>query len=912
MRACSRAELALLLEASRQGTVRGAGAELAPLLGYARQATIAPAGAEGTDRREGEGDRLASLVETAVVQVVAPKPRARFLQVTAVRHVEQSVGAVEVQREEAPWEQRDTGHALDYDDPRPLVPWPRLWRQLRGHLSHERATLEVDLQRLQREMVRARPITALPRLSRPRFEARPRLVLDGSSWLMPFWFDQDHVCQKLGRWLARGSEEPLVCLPGIEPLRWLQWQTESGEVAPWVGVTLLLLGDLGAYGGPRARQQWRKAGEWLRERGAILRALCPCPPWRLEPGLARLWNAIPWDARERHALPLTKEERERRAEALLELLSPANRIELGLLRAARALLPPGSTDSGTEVDALHHPAVSSRSAVALTLKPEEQQRLRRAGAAPGAIVRLLRQWHARLPREVLAAELFELSVERPELPRELFTEGRAPNEPEDLRAYLLSVARALDAVDAAKDPSRPLPSGVKSWFKELERRLRGAPVLEGDSELTRAFQRAWVVVSRGDPQAVPPAGLSPEALVEPDWTSPLRYELWQRGAVLEVMPSRYGESNEPSSGEASGHTTVPALEPRPGSWVANFEAARPELIVAPAGREGKRHALPTLEPIRLPAAPGAGLRWELTTDREQLTLRGFEKPPWAQRVGRDRYGLYADFEVRGVTQRLRWIAPGRFLMGAPEDEPEHGSGETLHEVTLTEGYWLGDTACTQALWEAVMGENPSWFQDEPGSGEHPVETVSWEDCVGFLERINSEVPGLELRLPTEAEWEYACRAGTTTPFNVGATITPEQANYNGNYPNAGAPEGEYRGKTMPVKSLEPNAWGLWQMHGNVWEWCEDWWGDCAGGPEVDPKGRVDGKYRVVRGGSWRLDARDLRFAYRSRIEPSNRVVNQGFRVARGRDSGKPAGSDGPERHRGDAGSRLLAARQEKQ
>ncbi len=278
-----------------------------------------------------------------------------------------------------------------------------------------------------------------------------------------------------------------------------------------------------------------------------------------------------------------------------------------------------------------------------------------------------------------------------------------------------------------------------------------------------------------------------------------------------------------------------------------------------------------------------------------------EAPSWAVDYGEDRYGLYADFEVRGVMQRLRWIAPGRFLMGSPEEEPKRERNETQHEVTLTEGYWLGDTACPQALWKVVMGENPSWFSDVPGSAEHPVETVSWEDCVIFLERINSEVPGLELRLPTEAEWEYACRAGTRTPFNVGATITTEQANYDGNYPYAGGPEGERRAKTMPVKSFEPNAWGLWQMHGNVWEWCWDWHGAYEEGPAVDPRGPEEGEYRVLRGGSWNFGARDLRSANRGGYEPGLRSEFKGFRVARGRDSSKPAGSEGPERHRGDAG-----------
>ncbi|MEW6220414.1 MAG: formylglycine-generating enzyme family protein [Thermodesulfobacteriota bacterium] len=233
--------------------------------------------------------------------------------------------------------------------------------------------------------------------------------------------------------------------------------------------------------------------------------------------------------------------------------------------------------------------------------------------------------------------------------------------------------------------------------------------------------------------------------------------------------------------------------------------------------------------------------------RLHSTLPDSFPAPWASDWGEDRYGrLWMAFTFQGVRQVLRWIRPGSFQMGSPPNEPERFKNEEQHEVILTRGFWLADTACSQRLWQAVMGENPSRFKGEA----RPVERVGWEDCQAFLARINEQVPGLELRLPSEAEWEYACRAGTTTPFSFGTTITPDQVNYDGNHPYAGDRKGLYRQETVDVKSLPANPWGLYEMHGNVWEWCADWYGEYSAATVVDPVGPFTGTGRVLRGGSW--------------------------------------------------------------
>jgi formylglycine-generating enzyme len=247
---------------------------------------------------------------------------------------------------------------------------------------------------------------------------------------------------------------------------------------------------------------------------------------------------------------------------------------------------------------------------------------------------------------------------------------------------------------------------------------------------------------------------------------------------------------------------------------------------------------------------------------------------WMHDQGTDAIGRWCEFKVGHVVQRMRWIKPGAFWMGSPADEPERYDDETRHRVTLTRGYWLADTACTQALWQEVIGSNPSAFKDDP---QNPVDSVSWDDVTGlFLPKLNERVPGLNLQLPTEAQWEYACRAGTDTPFSFGKQITTDQVHF----------DGHREMTTVPVKALPANPWGLYQMHGNVWEWCADGFGDYPPGEAKDPVFPQDqSTQRVLRGGGWIDCGRYCRSAYRSPFEPGDRSGilggGTGFRLARG-------------------------------
>ncbi|MGD9209460.1 MAG: formylglycine-generating enzyme family protein [Desulfobacteraceae bacterium] len=281
--------------------------------------------------------------------------------------------------------------------------------------------------------------------------------------------------------------------------------------------------------------------------------------------------------------------------------------------------------------------------------------------------------------------------------------------------------------------------------------------------------------------------------------------------------------------------------------------------------------------------------------------------PWACDWGQDSYGLWLGFKYKGVRQGLRWIPPGEFMMGSPESEPERLDNEDLHNVMITEGFWLAETACTQALWETVMDDNPSRFK----GADRPVESISWEDCQIFIDRLNVAIPGLDICLPTEAQWEYACRAGTTTPFHFGETITTDQVNFNGNYPYNDGLKGEYRKQTVTVKTFSCNSWGLYEMHGNVWEWCADWYGPYPKETVVNPTGPNQGKRRVLRGGSWIGVARNVRSALRYRNDPADRLDLNGLRFARGQTAGQGAGGAGQSSQRKDFDSTSVLSKKEK-
>ena len=242
------------------------------------------------------------------------------------------------------------------------------------------------------------------------------------------------------------------------------------------------------------------------------------------------------------------------------------------------------------------------------------------------------------------------------------------------------------------------------------------------------------------------------------------------------------------------------------------------------------------------------------------------------------------------------IQGGTFEMGSPNTENRREKDEVRHRVTVS-SFYMGTREVTQKAYRAYMNDNPSQFKGD----DLPVENVSWHDAVAYCNArsiAENLTPAYEIRgsgnektvtwrreangyrLPTEAEWEYACRAGTTTPFSTGENVTVEQANYYGTYPYDGYPSGHYRNRTVPAGSFAPNPWGLYDMHGNVWEWCWDWYGAYDDNIAENPSGAALGTYRVNRGGGWNDFGRHLRSAYRAAYPPDNKTFNLGFRLVR--------------------------------
>jgi formylglycine-generating enzyme required for sulfatase activity/serine/threonine protein kinase len=244
--------------------------------------------------------------------------------------------------------------------------------------------------------------------------------------------------------------------------------------------------------------------------------------------------------------------------------------------------------------------------------------------------------------------------------------------------------------------------------------------------------------------------------------------------------------------------------------------------------------------------------------------------------------------VNSIGMKLMLIKPGIFRMGAAQQEQgwQHYEGP-VHTVEITRGFYLGACPVTQEQYQKVMGTNPSHFRKVGGCDARlfPVENVSWEEALAFCRKL-SEMPaerqrGRRYRLPTEAEWEHACRAdGESQPFHFGGSLVCTQANFDGRHPYCGSGRGDFLGRTSAVGSYPANVWGLYDMHGNIWEWCSDWFDEkyYRVSPKRDPQGPDRGEARVLRGGSWQSHGRLCRSACRDWVGPAYRSINAGFRV----------------------------------
>ncbi|VEN73410.1 putative Formylglycine-generating enzyme, required for sulfatase activity, contains SUMF1/FGE domain [Candidatus Desulfarcum epimagneticum] len=801
---------------------------------------------------------------------------------------------------------------LDIAPPKqpPLVPWFQMWPFLKSALGMTHETRQIDMAKAPEEAARLAPVDAFPREQKKAWAPVCRLLLDFDTRLTPFWSDMSGLQKGIEKLRGRLGLETYILENGPEE-SWRKWGDDRRKTrpgAPEPGSPVLIASDLGAFDSTgRFLKSWLRFGKRLRRAGFVPVVLNPCPPGRWEKEWTGVFQVVRWDrgrrlprmdASRRIKTPLSLEKppdekaEKARAKRLLGLLSPAVWVENALLRAIRLLLPRKSVDAGTEAAVWNHEDTHACS-LGFALKNEviddyfERFLEKKPEKFRDKVLDVIQNRHSYFSDALKGEEAFIAGA----------LAGRDTGRAEMfMRRFVATILQGALSEHG----------GETAWFDRLTARRFDHPNMWEKSE---ALAAAWGIINRerclkGSCKLPRQMDASRIAWVFEDSGPPLHLKVSQRGeqfvvcdksAALEVGPEGWSAVGSPVAELTSGDFTLQA------EWM-DEDGGESDLFYLSPGK-----------PLQIPISDSN--RLVLHTDHDDLTVTSLERPSWAEAVGRDKnglflipqgeeldqrfywprwsdrlgnddYGMYADFVIAGVQQRFRWIKPGRFMMGSPEDEPGRFDDELLHEVVITEGFWLADTACSQKLWEAVMGNNPSEFKGE----KRPVDSVSWYDCMEFIQKINSKIPCLNLRLPTETEWEYACRAGTQTPFSFGDTITTYQAHYDENYPYTWRKKWKSQKKTMNVKSFPStvnlksfhcNAWGLYEMHGNVWEWCFDGKRKYEPGVALSPTGQVGGKDRVLRGGGWINESRYLRSASRGVNEPDVHWDNQGFRLAQG-------------------------------
>jgi len=773
----------------------------------------------------------------------------------------------------------------------PLAPWSRLWPILRAALQGSRAGRDPDLPALLRAWGRGEVVRRIPRVPRRVWSERASVWVDRSPRLVPFWSDQADVCRRLRAVCGRTGLEVRHLDARAQARSMVQRGDMLAGFRPDPDTSVLVLSDLGAYGSSAERTAWLRSAHRLRCANVRVAAVVPAPPARWEPAVAKAWGAHAWE-RGLHGAAMSGRRDptfwQARAERLLRLTSPAMLVQPGLLRALRRLQPAAEADAATEADAWRHADVRAADATGLALHPDAANRLRSKFAKDEAVplqaqvIEAIRRWHEQLPRELLRIEtLTWIALVAPEI-------AGSPDERQDALAF---AARWEASLRRAMTGVIPAAAELRRYARTM---LRSMP--DGVYQAVPALQMVWAAAFEEVPDAPVPEGLDPAKLyaelgrvTEPRW-----WAVRQVGSEL-VFSLSLGSA-------------WPSHDRGPGSPVAWLRAAGRHLFVKREG-QGFETKLVLEEGLCVPLHPGEGL--VLRSDLCAVTLGCWSREAWAVAAGRDRFGLWADAEVKGVAVRFRWIPPGRFRMGSPEAEAGRFDDEgPQHDVTWTAGRWLADVPVTQALWQAVTGENPSRFV----STGRPVEQVSWNDCESFIRKLNGLVPGLEARMPSEAEWEHACRAGTETATwlsdleilgDNNAPLLDPIAWYGGNcgvdfeldsgwditsFP--GKQHEHAKGGTHPVKRKDPNPLGLFDMLGNVFEWCldatEPATGYSAKGPVTNPFPNTTGSRRVLRGGSWLSFARFVRAASRFALAPEYRYGYLGLRLARGQGPGQEA------------------------
>ena len=795
----------------------------------------------------------------------------------------------------------------------PLVPRTRLWPALRRSLARPGAG-GLDVPALVRRLARAENIRRLPRRSRPGSGGEVWVVLDRAQRLLPYDTDFDQIIGEVTRLYGAASLHLWVVCESPDAVLWTRRgrgveEGVRGRIpVPPPGTPVLILGDLGLLSPGRGQAEaWVGFCRRLGDGGADPVAWLPLSP-RLVSRQAALHARVhclggdlhplrPARCAEAPPLPAVA------LDSLLTRLACCVRVEPALLRSLRLMHPDTAAEPGLEALVWGHP-----SAVTAGYRFCEIARTRQAAyrarfaaldaAAQDEILCRMLATHAHRGR---ATETVEALIWRAHTGREA-----PPGEPaERLAAAAAWLARVAASAGAGL-------GDVAEYARDLLFRQGGDAALCRDN--SPALAHLWAMSGLDD---IPP-GLAPRDVADArgrrdGQAEEASFRLVQQGLALFLVPREHTNPQQswPEITVTGGFEwsrsdgalrcwLTPGLSgielplgdrPETASFtlVSGQRQYQVGLLQRPSwaiewGIESRGlYALapsPLGEPVRLFWHDWDDGFWTGAWPPSARAFRAIATPIGPNiEMGADlEFGLYLEVSLGRAKQRFRWIEPGEFMMGSEKSEVDRFRDESpQHLVQLTDGFWLAETACSQDVWVEVTGRYPSRFRDSP---QNPVENVSWDDVQSFLRKVERLLPGVKADLPSEAEWEYACRAGSRTSFGWGDGITSKQANYNATERYADGPTGEWRQQTVPVGSFAPNAWGLFQMHGNVWEWCADGRREYDGATLVNPRG-PEGRevYRVVRGGSWNARPGLLRSACRSRRLRGERGSSQGFRFS---------------------------------
>ncbi len=799
----------------------------------------------------------------------------------------------------------------------PLIRWPRLWPFLRTVLGTHYPSRKPDIPQLIRQIANAEAMRQIPMQTQHGWSVQCCLLLDFNLQTQAYYLDFTELQTRLTKMHGETGLDVRI-LEGEAGLQTQFRKSRKNDILTWqmpaIDTPLLILSDLGLLAeSPQLKQGWQRFGRLLRAAGCKPHVLCPVPASYLDKTLQGLFTIDSWDKNSHlhgQSIHLMADDlgandplkQQQGVQTLLILLSVAVIIEPGLLRAIRNLLAVDQVNVADEARFWQHPDISSstqgccfktQAAVKQyqqqlvtddfwrTLKLEasaEQQHFKKC------LVKLMQVHHAYLPQSVRMMEMDQCERVLPAtVDQQTQAEIQHWQQAMARTCYQLADQQNLQAWNQDYIASLPVimlqnPSIAVLWACAQKQKLDRGEIIQYPETINKQHVEFILAREVGD-----------ESLLCRVFQVGDELRISEKNTNIEASGSYYADLM--LQGDLSIKTEHPHGSVNKARW--QWQNTRDTVS------QGNSKVIVELEQTMQQVS--------LSNARETLILKSLTKPDWISQMGRDltglwvefeqqgqqwrvywpawggelgydQYGLYNDLTIKGVIQRSRFIPPGTFQMGSPASEQERSDDENIHQVTLTQGYWLADTACTQALWQAVMGENPANFKKDK---DNPVEKVSWDNVQVFLKKINRLIPGLAASLPTEAQWEYACRAGTKTVFSFGNNITPEQVNYDGNYPYASEKKGLDRSTTVPVKSLPANPWGLYEMHGNVWEWCQDEYGKYLNTAVSDPAGVENSIPRMLRGGSWFDFGRRTRSAYRRRRRPDFRSIHFGFRFAPG-------------------------------